>query len=146
MKIQPTQPTEKEYTMNVRKIENTSASDAIDEVRRETQDYRLRVDYSGEPIDKIYVFRGPHAEEVHAGPNPWNRPDDPGYPRWFIIDDEVHLKEQLLLLIFKRGITTKAAADLWDRLQCLGFYLFRNTGHEEWRQCKNDQSNGDLPW
>ena len=133
--------------MNERNIEDTFASDLIDEVRRETQDYRLRVDYSGEPIDKIYVFRGPHAEEVHAGPSPWNRPDDPDYPNWFIIDDEVHLKDQLLLLILMRGITTKAADDLRDNLQCLGLLLYRDTEHKERLQCKNQPSNEDpLPW
>ena len=72
-----------------------SAGELITEVRRETNDYRIRVDYSGEPINKIYVFRGPHAEEVHAGPSPWNRPDDPDYPRYFIVDDD----EELVFLV-----------------------------------------------
>ncbi len=45
--------------MNERNTEDTFVSDSIAEVRRETQDYRPRVDYSGKPIDKIYVFRGP---------------------------------------------------------------------------------------
>jgi hypothetical protein len=109
-----------EIAMNERNSERPSPIELVDLVRQQTCDYRPRVSYSGKPIDTITVFRGPHAEEVHAGPPSWINLNDPDNEVWFKTGDNKELKDNLFELILTRGITTQAAESLRDQLYQIG--------------------------